>query len=339
MENKKNRHLTIMDIAKLADVSMTTVSRVINGSDNVSVKTRAKVLDVIRSVDYIPNEIARGLATNSNNVIGLLIPDIMNGYYSELIRSIESTISAQSFSLLLCITNAKKEKEEYYINDMIRRRTSGLIILSTKIDSKALLKRMLSTIEVISVDADIPGVDRIYTESENGTYEVVKHLLNNGHRKIGFIGYQFYLSSLKRRLDGYCRALEEFGVPVRQEYIIEGSPTGNPGYLMTQQLLSLSDPPTAIHCINEYCATSVYRALMEKGMKIPDDISVTAFDGLESSKLLLPKLTTAIMPIADMGTAAAELLIQNILEKKIGAQKSYLFPVEIEIGDSVKKLN
>ena len=335
----ETKKITINDIAKMANVSITTVSRVLNNNEGVSKKTRRKVQQVIRSVDYTPSDIARGLATNSSNTIGLLIPDIMNSYYAELIRSIEAKISAAGFSLLLCITNEEAAKEEAYINDMIRRRVSGLIILSTKIESEALLKRMNSAMKVVSVDADIPGVDRISVESEQGTYRMIRHLLECGHRKIGFIGYQFGLSSLQKRLKGYYRALEEYGVPVQQKYVMEGCPTGNPGYELTLKMLDLADPPTAIHCINEYCASGAYMALAERGVKIPQGMSVTAFDGLQASRLLVPKLTTMAMPVYAMGEAAAQLLIQSILGEDNRAHKEYMFPVEFIDGESVKNRN
>ncbi|MEG1984631.1 MAG: LacI family DNA-binding transcriptional regulator [Oscillospiraceae bacterium] len=342
-ENDVKKPLTITDVAKLADVSITTVSRVLNDSSNVSKKTRRKVLQVIKAVNYSPNEMARGLATNNSNTIGLLIPQIMNSYYSELIRSIEKSVSARGFSLLLCITNSEKEKEEYYIDDMIRRRVCGIIILSTKIDDEVMIRRMKNSTEIVSVDADIQDVDRINVDSEQGTYQVVKYLLENGHKKIGFVGYQFFLSSLRKRVDGYCKALNDYGVPINQDYIIEGEHVFNPGYSMALQLLKLKDPPTAIHCINEYCASGVYMALMERGLKIPEDISVTAFDGLETSKLLVPGLTTAVMPIASMGAAAADMLIQNIKDRRSGvkkhaAQKMMMFPVKLKIGGSVRKI-
>lgn len=343
MNNNHTKNLTIIDIAKLAGVSITTVSRVLNNHENVSKKTRRKVLQVINSVDYTPNEIARGLVTRNSNAIGLLIPDIMNSYYSELVRSIERTISAKGFSLLLCITNTEKEKEEYYINDMINRRVSGLIILSTIIDSEPLRKKLLRTIEVVSVEADVPDADRIVIDNKGGTYEIVKYLLDNGHRKIAFVGYQFSLSGIHDRIEGYKKALTEYNVLIRPEYIIEGLPTQNPGYDSTVKLLKLNNPPTAIHCMNEYCARGVYIALMEQNIRIPQDISVTAFDGLEASNLMIPKLTTAAMPIADLGEAAAEQVMKNILEgrknqNKGGAKKLIMFPVKLQIGSSVNRI-
>lgn len=338
MDRSREKRLTINDIARLAGVSASTVSRVINGGENVSKKTRGKVQRIIQSVDYIPNDVARGLATSSNNTIGLLIPYIMNSYYSELIQSIEQTVRAKGFSLILCITNDDKAREGDYINDMIRRQVRGLLILSTRIDSEALVQRMKKNLAVVAVDADIPRVDCIRVESEAGTYAVVRHLIENGHRKIGFVGYQFELNSLQDRLCGYKRALLENGLEVREDYIVEGEQTSNCGYHMAKKLLSLKDPPTAIQCMNEYCATGVYMGLMERGLRIPEDISVSAFDGLETSKLLVPRLTTAAMPIADMGESAANLLIQNIEAGESVAQKEYLFPAKLFVGGSVRKI-
>ena len=335
-----NKVFKITDIAKMAGVSITTVSRVLNDSDKVSRKTRKKVLQVIQSVDYVPNEMARGLVTKSNKTIGILIPDIFNGYYAELTTYIEPLLSEKGYSLQLCITNSEVDKIAYYINDMIRRRAAGVMILSQKIESGELIQKMRNSMAVVSVEGDIDGVDCVGVENKKGIYMAVENLIENGHKKIGFIGYEFEHCRLKKRVEGYQQALEDHGLEVCEDYIIdEGKRKDkNPGYSGMLKLLQLPDPPTAVQCMNEYCAQGVYMALIERGIRIPEEMSVSAFDGQENTKLLVPSLTTAAIPLRDLAREAVELLIHNIQHGNPQVLRSVTLPITLKIGNSVRKM-
>lgn len=336
--------VAIADIARLAGVSISTVSRVLNSSPEVKKSTRSRILKLIQELDYMPSEVARGLATRTSRTICLLIPDIANYYYSELIRSVEAVVSRNGFSLLLCITNTDPGKEEYYINEMLRRRIDGFLILSTVISDPRLLERMHRSAKVVSVEADVPGADKVSCGNEQGTYEVIRHLIECGHRDIGFVGYQLNMSGLQQRMRAYKRALREYGIPLNEQLVVIGTALGNSGFNMAQRLLAIRPRPTAIHCMNEYLAAGAYRAVAEAGLAIPDDISITAFDGQESSELLTPKLTTAAIPIGQMGEAAAEMLLRAIAEKgkgeekEPGKEKEVLFPARLVVRGSTRRV-
>ncbi|MDO4272354.1 MAG: LacI family DNA-binding transcriptional regulator [Eubacteriales bacterium] len=338
-EEKKKKALNMNDVARLAGVSVATVSRVINNSDKVSKKTRNRVMKIIENVDYVPNEVARGLVTQNSSTIGILLPDIFNGYYAEIISYIEPLLSENGFSLQLCITNHDAKKLEFYVDDLIRRRVAGIIILSLKIDSPKLVKKMKNSTAVVTVEGDIDPVDRVCVENKKAMYEAVETLISNGHRRIAFIGYSFDHASLNSRLEGYKSALEDHHIPLREEYIMDESHCPMPGYHAMQKLLEMPEVPTAVQCINEYCARSVYMALLERGISIPDEISVSAFDGQESSKLLVPKLTTMVLPIQEMAREVVKLLIQNINYGNSETPRTVIFPGKIRLGDSVKKIN
>ena len=335
---EENKVFKINDIARMAGVSITTVSRVLNDSDKVSKKTRKKVLQVIQSVDYVPNEMARGLVMKSNKIIGMLIPDIFNGYYAELTTYIEPLLSEKGYSLQLCITNSEPDKIAYYIDDMIRRRVAGIIILSMGIDSDEMIRKMRNSMAVVSIEGDIEGVDRICVENKQGIYAAVENLIKNGHKKIAFVGYQFERGSLGKRVEGYRKAMTDYGVEICEQYVIDEGNHKNPGYSAALKLLQLDDPPTAVQCMNEYCAHGVYMALMEKGIRIPDDISVSAFDGQENTKLLVPRLTTVALPMRDMAKEAVELVIHNIEFGKPEVLRSVTLPTVLKTGNSVKNL-
>lgn len=333
-EAARKQPLTIVDIARMAGLSTATISRVLNNSDSVKLDTKRKVLELIESVGYEPNDIARGLVTKTSKCIGLLIPDIMNSYYAEIISAIDAEANDNGFTLMLYITNEDRQKTVSYINEMIRRRVDGLILLSIAIEDIELIKKIKRSTAVVSVEADVEGVERISVENEKGTYEVIRHLLELGHREIGFLGYGFDLKDLGQRLTGYRKALNDYGVKCREEFIIEGNPIGNPGYDMANKILNLPHRPTAIHCINEYVAAGVYLAVRERGLRIPEDISVSAFDGLESSKVMYPRLTTAKMPIRDMGKLAVKILLDNMKQNSLRVVKQVIVPVEFSKGDS-----
>jgi len=332
--NQMKEHLTIGDIARIAKVSKTTVSRVINNSSLVNKQTKKKVLKVIEEMNFTPNALARSLTKKTNKTIGFLIPDILNPFYMEIIQSIEEVVSKQGFSMYLCVTNQDPKKEEFYLNEMLERRTSGLIVVCTSINNSELLEKARKNIKMVSIHADIEGVDKIDTTGEQGTFEIIEHLISLGHKKIGFIGYRFDIVALNNRLLGYKKALEKHRIPIRDEYILEGTVLGNSGYYMTNKLLDLDDPPTAIHCFNEYLAMGAYMAISERNLKIPQDISLTGFDDLFMSKLIRPRLTTVSQPISTMGQIAGELLIKNILEGAKPVSQSIVLPTKLIIRDS-----
>lgn len=342
MNQDANNNLTpvkITDVAKLADVSITTVSRALNGGDKVNKKTLKRVLHAIDVLGYVPNEMARSLVTKSNKMIGVLIPDIFNGYYAELITYIEPILSASGYSLQLCITNSEGEKLEYYLEDLLRRRAAGVIVLSSVIQSQDLIRKANHNMALVAIEGEMPGVDRIGVENMEGTYLAVENLIAHGHTRIGFAGYQFQYPSLNARVCGYRKAHEARDLPVDEALIIDEAGSKRPGYDAALKLLSLPQRPTAIQCMNEYCAQGVYLALMEHGLRIPEDISVSAFDGQAGMRVLSPRLTTASTPIREIATAAVELVLQKIGNSSDTASRSITFPITLIHGESVKNLS
>lgn len=330
----------IKEIAKMANVSTATVSRVINDSDKVSKKTKKKVQQIIDEVGYIPNEVARGLVKQSSSrIIGMIIPDIFNAYYAEMTAYIEPMLRKKGYSLQLCITNSDPEKFVYYVDDLISRKAAGLIILSTQIiDSEKTVKKMRNNMAVVSVEGGFQGIDCITVENKKGMYQAVENLIRNGHRKIGYVGYEFDHPNLLERVEGYKNALSDYGIVPEERYIIDEGNDNKPGYEGAIKLLSMDDPPTAIQCMNEYCARGVYMALMEKGVKIPDDISVSGFDGLRDFCLYSPKLTTSAIPIKEMAKAAVEQILNNVEHGNSDVLRTITFPTTLRIGESVKAI-
>lgn len=213
----------IKEIAKMAQVSTATVSRVINGSDRVSKKTKKKVQQIIDTVGYIPNEVARGLVMQSGSkVVGMIIPDIFNVYYAEMTTYIEPALREKGYSLQLCISNSELEKINYYIDDLISRKAAGVIILSSALlDSEKLIEKIRRNLAVVAIETGFDGVDRICVENQKGMYQAVDNLIRNGHRKIGFVGYEFHHPSLLDRVNGYKKALSDNGIEFCAAYLVD----------------------------------------------------------------------------------------------------------------------
>jgi len=336
----EQKNTTLADVAKYLNVSKSTVSRALNGSDDVSASTIKRVRDASHKLNYVPNEIARGLVTKTNKTFAAFIPDILNPYYAELLKVIETEVNKHGFSLLLCITEESDEKVEYYIKDMMKRRVSGIFLLSTLVKNLELFEQLKSSVALVDIGSDAEGVDRICHDNKLSTYKIVSYLTSLGHRDIGFIGYKLKeMPSLANRLEGYKMAIEESGLEFNPEYVCEAESTNNPGYSNALKLLSLPHPPTAIHCMNEYIAMGAFIAITEKGLKIPYDISLTAFDDLAISKLMIPRLTTIHVPLEAIGEAAVEMLVQIVTTGQNKSKRTLMFDFDLVVRDSTAPPN
>ncbi len=337
---KKFKSITIEDIAKAAGVSITTVSRVLNDSDMVSRATKKKVQKIIEDMNFSPNAMARGLVKKSNKTLGVMIPDISNPFYAELIRGIENAASKSSFSMYLCITNQQKDKEEYYLNEMIKRRINGLIILCSHINKGRNFSRISEEVEIVSVSTDLNDFDMVSTTDERGIFDAVEYLISIGHRKIGFIGYRFDSPPINYRYSAYINVLKKNNIPIVPEYIVEDKnytgrdELGYAGYMSTKKLLELKERPTAIQCINDFLAVGAYIAIAESNLKIPEDISIVGFDNISFARLISPQLTTVSQPIYSMGEIAADLLIKNIKEGSKPVKQSIVLPTSLIVRGS-----
>lgn len=335
-----SKNITISDIAKKAGVSISTVSRVLNNSELVSKKTKIKVQKIMDELNYIPNEMARGLIKKNSKAIALIIPDILNPYYSELIKGVENVVNKQGYSMFLCNTNYNHNKEKAYILEMVERRVDGIIIISTFLQDQEFINNLKDRIKIVTIQTFIDGIDNISTNDEKGMTEALEHLIKLGHKKIAFICID--IRNCSNRYKAYKDTLEKNGIPFRKEYVKEYLADNvnvdmfkdSIGYKMTKQLLELKDPPTAIQTLNDYLAYGAYIAIKEKNLRIPDDISVIGFDDIIVSKIIDPPLTTVQQPIYDMGETGGELLLSNIIEGPKTVRREIILPTKLIIRKS-----
>jgi len=334
--------ITIYDVAKKANVSISTVSRVFNDSPSVSKRTRKKVQKVIEEMNYVPNALARGLVHHSSKIIGLIVSDITNSFFTDVIDGIESVLSEHGFTALLCDTRYSAEKEIRYISQMLEKRVDGIIVFNTEAGDKALINKVKKIIPIVSVQSGFQGVDCINTTDEAGAFEAVDYLIKQGHRKIAFLVYNNKHLTVLNRMKGYLSAHRANGITINENYIITprfiSKSATNGGYCMAKELFNKYPEVTAIFAYNDAIAVGVCLAANEMGLKIPDDISLIGFDDIEIASLINPKLTTVAQPLFDIGKSAAELLLKRIKEEKRSITQTILLPTNLVIRDSVRRI-
>lgn len=333
--NKQGKATTIKDIAARANVSMGTVSRVLNKSDLVSRSTKKKVERIAEELGYIPNEMARSLLRNKSHTIALIAPDLTNPFFVELFRGIEEVMSREGYYIFVCNTKYEKENEHRYTMEMIGRGVDGIIFTSLYHHNEALFNLVKKNVSAVTVQTRIEDINCILANVTEAGIEACMHLFELGHRKIGYVCLD--RNQTVDRLSAYLRAHERAGVAVREEYIVDGYPLDSLGHMAAKQLLELPDPPTAIQFYNDYTALGAYNAILDKGLRIPEDISVVGYDDIPIAKLLSPPLTTVAQPILDIGRSAGETLLNMIKHESSQLAREVWLPTKLVIRDSTAK--
>ena len=331
--------ITIEDVANFAGVSQSTVSRVLNKKEYVKEATREKVLKAVEELGYKPSRLARGLRINSSQILGLIISDIQNPFFTSLVRAVEDVANQNGYSLILCNTDENPKKEELYIELMISERVSGVIITPTREFGCPIQKLLNANIATICVDRrvlDCP-TDSVISDNVFSSYTLIKHLITNGHTRIGALFGSSEITSFRERLEGYKKAISEFNLVIDSKLIMQGDPKKEQGILLTERLLNLENPPTAIVAGNNLMALGSIYASVKAGYSIPEDISIISFDNQEWMGLINPRLTVASQPTYEMGKLAAELALARIA-KPNRLVKNIVLESEIIFRDSVKSL-
>ncbi|MBM4761246.1 LacI family DNA-binding transcriptional regulator [Bacillus sp. B15-48] len=325
--------VTIKDIAKNANVSIATVSRVINNkADGIREETKQRVLDAIKEHNYQPNTIARSMITKKTSTIGLIIPDIRNPFFPELVRGVEDFSKKSNYTVFLCNTDGDIEREKEYFNLMKEKSVDGVIYTYAHGGFEEILN---NNIPIVLLDR---GLDEnqfsgVCIDNEKAGYMATKHLIELSHERIGCITGPDNIQSSRDRLKGYKRALEEAGLPINQAFIKTGDYQMEGGYEAAKLLLK-ENSVTAIFAFNDLMAFGVYQAAQEFGLTIPDDLSVVGFDNIKYNRLLQPKLTTIDQPTYRMGELATEILLDQINNDKNNQIKSINLEPHLIIGDS-----
>ena len=336
--------VTIKDIARETELSPTTVSIVLNNKPHrLSAETRKKVLDAAKRMNYRPNSLAASLKTHKTKTIGMVISNFTNSYFGELARGAEARCAQDGYALILCNTNDKSKKNFDYINILIDRGVDGIIISFDGIEADEtgrLIAHMLSFgIKIISIDyrTQYKSVSNVMLDNKMGGFLATRHLIEQGHRKIGCITgpLQADSSTANQRYLGYKQALEKYQIEVNEKFVAYGEYNIESGVKHAGTLLS--EGVTGIVAANDLCAYGIYKWAREHGITIPDDLSVVGYDDIVYSDFFSPRLTTIRQPAYDMGFEAANKIIESCEDISDG-DKDLIFKPELVIGGSTRHL-
>lgn len=327
---------TIGDVAKRAGVSAMTVSRVINNSGYISQETRERVEQAIAELGYVPNALARGLRFKQTKTLALVLTDITNPFFTTVARGVEDAASEQGFTVMFCNTDESEEKEASYLNVLVQKQVDGVLLVPAQSSPDSVTFLRERGVRFVVLDRRIPGadVDTVRCDSEHGACELVRYLLNLGHRRIAVLSGPEAVSTAADRVAGYRRALVEAGLdvdPVLERY---GSFTQDGGYGMAQAVLAAPQPPTALFAANNFIAIGALRALRQAGLRVPGDVSLVTFDDLPAAMVIDPFLTVAAQPAYEMGRQATALLLNRLIERDLEAPHEIILPTELIVRAS-----
>lgn len=313
---------TIKDIAKMANVSTTTVSRVINDYPDVSDRTRKKINKIIEKENYRPNSIARSLSTSKSNSIGIFFTDHFNSglhhpFFREVIYGMEKSLGNKGYDIVY-FTNRHWGEKFSYVEKCKDRNVDGVALMGVLKDDPNIKKLLESKIPSVFVDVDITGNFSSYVISDNieGAKKAINYLDKLGHRKIGLLMGIGTSKASQERLIGYKQALKSLNIQYNKKWIFNGKYSEKGGYEATKKMLKLKSRPTAIFCQSDGMAIGAMRAIEDAGLKVPSDFSVIGFDDIEASQYVKPALTTIAQDKEKIGSSASKLLIKMIEEKK-----------------------
>lgn len=332
---------TIKDVARLAGVSTTTVSHVINKTRFVAEGTQEKVMAAVKSLNYAPSAVARSLKCNTTRTIGMLVTQSTNPFFSEVIDGVESYCYRQGYTLILCNTGGLEEKQRDYIRMLAEKRVDGILVVCSDLTQELL--------EMLDSHQDIPKVimdwgpkssqaDKIIDNSEEGGYIATKYLIDHGHRKIACLSGQFSKAACQERILGFRRAMAEINEVPNEDWILEGNFECDTAVLAADKLLAMDEIPTAVFCFNDTMALGLMSRLQQRGVRIPEDMSVIGYDNIEISEYFSPPLTTIHQPKRRVGKNAFEILLERIKNKEHDRRIFEMHP-ELVVRDTVKKIN
>ncbi|MDZ5712502.1 catabolite control protein A [Jeotgalibacillus haloalkalitolerans] len=331
-------NITIYDVAREANVSMATVSRVVNGNPNVKPATRKKVLEVIERLGYRPNAVARGLASKKTTTVGVIIPDISNIFFAELARGIEDIATMYKYNIILSNSDQNEEKELHLLNTMLGKQVDGIVFMGGRITEEHVAEFQRSPVPIViagSVEEtnQTPSVNIDYYQA---SVDAVTSLIEKGHKDVAFVSGPFH-DTINRsmKLEGYKAALENNGLTYSEDFVFEGDYTYDSGLDAWAKLRELDHKPTAIFVGNDEMALGVVHGAQDEGLNIPEDVEVMSFDNTKLALMVRPQLTSVVQPLYDIGAVAMRLLTKLMNKESIDDQ-TVVLPHRIEERQSTK---
>ncbi|MGC8611812.1 MAG: LacI family DNA-binding transcriptional regulator [Athalassotoga sp.] len=303
---------SIKDVAKVAGVSISTVSRVLNESQNVSAELKQKVLDAVQNLGYRSNTIARALKGMPTKTLGLLIPTIENPFFPSMVRGVQDEAHRNGYSVFLCNTDGSRIIEETQFKLLLDKKVDGIILVASKYTTRYLKNGMEFPIVMIDRYVNSPNFSYVTVDHTIGIRLAIEHLYSLGHRKIAFLGSKLLSSGARERFQSYKRYIEEFKMKFDDSLIILGEYTYESGIKMVEELMKRKVKFDSILCGNDLIAFGVIEGLKKYGIKVPKDVSVVGYDDITFSSYHNPKLTTIRQPTYEVGQMATRIVIDMI---------------------------
>jgi len=333
----KGERTDIRTIARLANVSIATASRAINGIPTVNAEMAKRVWEVVEALDFVPNTQARALVSGRSRLFGLLISEITNPFFPELIQGFEDVAIEHGYEILVSSTNYDPKRMSNCIRRMIERKVEGVAVMTFGIEEPLLNQLANRQVPLVFVDIgpDRPGISLLKVDYERGIRQAVAHLTKLGHTKIGFVSGPLRLHSATSRLQAYQGAMRSAGLSARQEWTLEGDHTLEGGVAAMERLIEQKERPTALLCSNDMTAIGVMHTAWRAGLNVPRDLSVVGFDDIHLAAMMMPPLTTIQMSRYDLARAAFGALRGFVEEPEAQAgRQEIVIPTELIVRES-----
>jgi LacI family transcriptional regulator, galactose operon repressor len=327
---------TARDIARMAGVSTSTVSHVLNNTRWVSPDLRDRVLAAAQELRYEPDTLARSLRVRRSNSIGLVISDVGNPFFTSVVRGAEDVARANGYALILCNSDEDPEKEATYLRLLIGRRVEGLILAPAGVRHDYLASLIKGGFPLVFLDRDVPATEvaAVVLDNRRAARDAVEHLIGLGHRRIGMIAGRPAISTTVDRVAGYRTALRTAGIPYDETLVISGGSRTDEARLATHRLLDLPSPPTALLVGNNLMTIGAVAGIQARGLAIPDDVSVAGIDDFSWADVFHPTLTTIAQPTYELGRSAAELVLSRIAGESAIASKRVVLRGHLVVRES-----
>lgn len=325
--------VTVYDIAREANVSVATVSRVLNNTAPVKKETRERVTALIDKHQFQPNALARSLISKETGMIGFILPDITNPFFPEILSGFDQEARKMGYTCFLCDTvssdeetERQYERESQYLRILMKKQVDGIVMIGGRLDLSKPDTAMIREVEeaakrvpVLIINGNLPStkIHRVAADQKLGAELAMQHLIDLGHRDIAVIGGFLHMSNTQQRLQGVRTAMRDNGLPVRKEWMIHGGFSVNKGYQFAEQVLKSSDRPTAIVCMNDLVAIGALKAAHRAGLAVPADLSIVGYDDIPFSSYSIPELTTISLKANETGRLTAETIHKLITGKKV----------------------
>ena len=335
MDKTTKKRITLVDVAKDAGVSRATASLVVRGDPAISKKTAKKVQHSIQQLGYVYDRVAANLRSRQSSAIGVIIPDIGNPFFGGLLMGVHDQLDELGYTVTLGISFNSNVKQDRHIESMLENRVRGIILTPAANTASKTIERIEKlSLPIVILSREIKGFDFVGTDSAFGFQSAVQHLIDNGHKRIAFLGGSKNTSAYQDRLYGYRAALETNKIPFDPSLLFPGPPARNEGSIAILETLKLKIPPTAVICYNDITAIGAIIGLRSVGLKPGLDMAIVGHDNIPDAEFFYPSLTTVAVDVRQWGSTAAQIIHKRILGLLSRSVQRVIIPTKLIIRDS-----